>query len=105
MVDIDPNDKEQLRAYFNSETARLVWSELERFYAQGVVLSIARGLSLVDVAVELAQDNKEQFEQWIAAESVTAVSEQQAREWHAETTELWTVVAAPWVLVQEQKSP
>lgn len=104
MVDIDRNDPEQLAAYFNAETAQIGWEELERFYAQGVVLHVADELDLVQVAVKLAQDDTEQFQRWIEADLVGRLSDENAQRFHANRPTVWAVVAAPWVLVQENKS-
>lgn len=104
VVEIDRNDPEQLAAYFNSETAQIGWEELERFYAQGVVLHVADSLDLVHVAVKLAQDDTEQFSAWIADDVVGRLKDDVAARYHKERPTVWAVVAAPWVLVQERKS-
>ena len=103
VVEIDRNDPEQLAAYFNGETAQIGWEELERFYAQGVVLHVADSLDLVQVAVKLAQDDTDQFKAWMEAEQVGRLSDEVAARFHADRPMVWAVVAAPWVLVQENK--
>ena len=85
---------------YHSQTARIHWHELQKPYARGAVVQVAPGLNLVDVAVQLGMDNTAAFQRWIAAGDVAAVSDDQAREWYNQNTELWAVVAAPWVLVQ-----
>lgn len=103
MVEIDRNDPEQLAAYFNAETAQIGWEELERFYAQGVVLHVSDVLDLVQVAVKLAQDDTVQFQQWMEAQQVGRLSDEVAARFHRDRPMVWAVVAAPWVLVQENK--
>lgn len=100
VVEIDKNDPEQLAAYFNSETAKISWSELERFYAQGVVLHVKHPLDLVDVAVKLAQDDAATFSNWIEKNQVGRMADDVAAELYASQEDVWAVVAAPWVLVQ-----
>lgn len=102
MVEIDPNDEEQLAAYFNGETARIAWQELERFFAQGVLLFVDDSLDLIEVAVRLTRDDKVKFEAWIADQLVGQVTDQQASGWQSANADLWAVVAAPFVLVQER---
>lgn len=104
VVDIDRNDPEQLAAYFNGETAQIGWEELERFYAQGVVLHVADSLDLVNVAVKLAQDDTNQFRQWMDASLVGRLSDEVAARFYADRPMVWAVVAAPWVLIQEHKA-
>ena len=89
-----------LRREYLGQTARIPWRELQTHYARGSVITIAPELDLVEVAVQLGLDNTEPFQRWIDAGCVAAADDQQARCWYAENTELWAVVAAPWVLVQ-----
>ena len=94
-------DRELKRAKINSETAKIPWSELQRFFAAGKVMWIDSGLDLVDVAYALEQDQIEQVKQWTEALQLAPVSDQQARRWISSDTSLWAVVIKPWVLVQE----
>ena len=74
-------DRELKRAKINSETAKIPWSELQRFFAAGKVMWIDSGLDLVDVAYALEQDQIEQVKQWTEALQLAPVSDQQARRW------------------------
>ncbi len=94
-----------LRNEYLSQTARINWRELQTWYASGSVIMVDGALDLVEVAVQLGMDNTARFEQWITAGSVVRVSDDQAREWLAVDQELWAVVAAPWVLVQQRSAP
>jgi hypothetical protein len=42
-------------------------------------------------------------QQWLSDGRIARVTDDQAREWLEPDTQLWTVVARPWVLVQEEK--
>ncbi len=90
-----------LRAEFHAQTARIPWRELQPHYARGAVVLVSPGLDLVDVAVLMRQDDREQFERWIAEGSVAGVSDERAADWFEANPEVWAVVVAPWVLVQE----
>ena len=94
--------EELLRQEYRGQTARIHWHDLQTYYAQGSVVSVAPQLSLVDVAVQLGMDNTACFQQWIDAGDVASVSDQQALAWYETNQELWAVVAAPWVLVQHK---
>lgn len=95
----DPD--EVLRAQLNAETGKLSWKELERHYARGVVIKVAVGLDLVNVAAHIVRDDKPTVEAWLASGQVARASSDDARSWHDRDATLWAVVAAPWVLVQE----
>lgn len=94
-------DFESLHGHLNKETARASWAELERFFASGSILWVAPALDLVAVAAAMASDRKEVFEAWLQAGQVVRLADERARTWSETAPELWAVVVAPWVLVQE----
>ena len=100
----DAEKLELLRAEFHSQTARTEWHTLQVHFARGAVVLVSPELDLVEVAVQLQVDNKQEFEAWIAAGLVAGVSPEQGRAFYAANTCLWTVVAPPWGLVQESDS-
>ena len=85
----------------HAETARVNWQELEVHFARGVVISVASELDLVEVAVGLANDDKAAVERWVTAGQVEHLGVETARDWSDRDPELWAVVVAPWVVVQE----
>ena len=101
MADELTQRRDRLFAEYLSQTARIPWRDLQTYYAGGSVVYVAAELDLVDVAVQLGLDNTAAFEQWIAAGTVAPVSDEQALLWYESERELWAVVAAPWVLVQD----
>jgi len=97
MVDSD----ELLRAKLNAETARLAWPELQRHFARGAVIKVASGMDLVEVALNIARDDKAAIADWLATGQIQRASSDDARDWHDRNAHFWAVVTAPWVLVQE----
>ncbi|QCP50123.1 DUF2288 domain-containing protein [Trinickia violacea] len=85
-----------------AETAKIGWSELERFFARGVLLRVARDLDLVSVAEAIANDDTTQVAQWLAAGLVERVQTETATDFSARDPDLWAVVVSPWVCVQER---
>lgn len=96
---------EILRAKLNSETAKVAWAELQRHQARGVVVCVAGEIDLIEVAVAMAQDNGAVIDQWMQAGKVSKATDETARDWLVRDPDLWSVVVAPWVLVQERISP
>jgi hypothetical protein len=84
------------------ETAKIDWCDLERFFAQGKLLSVVRDLDLVSVAEAIANDDATQVTQWLAAGLVSRMQADTARDYGARNPELWAVVVSPWVCVQER---
>jgi len=92
---------ELLRAKLNAETGKLAWSELERHFARGVVIKVAGDLDLVEVAVAMSHDDKAVVEAWLQQGRIARAATEDAIAWHAQQSQFWAVVAAPWVLIQE----
>lgn len=94
-------DRELVRAKINTETAKIPWRELQRFFAAGKVMHVAGELDLVDAAFALQQDDVDQVKIWTDRFQLFPVSDDQARRWVDEDATLWAVVVKPWVLVQD----
>lgn len=101
MNDID-QQQELLRAKINGETARMHWSELERFFASGVVIAVSADLDLVEVALQIANDHKDAIAHWMEEGRVGRAGDAQAAAWHEQNALLWAVVVKPWILVQQK---
>lgn len=99
------DQNEELKAQLNAESGKLVWKELEKHYARGVVVKVAQDLDLIEVAICFAEDNKEPIERWLTSGELEKVTEDDARRWNEEDPLFWSVVVAPWVLVQVAETP
>ena len=91
-----------LHDQLNLQTARISWPELERFFAKGQVLQVSADLDLVNVAEALIEDNTEKFTQWTQTCQVQHLSDAVAKQWVTDDGNLWAVVVAPWVVVQNR---
>ena len=85
-----------------AETAQIEWSELQRFFARGVLLKVARDIDLVSVAEAVASDNTKQVTEWLSAGLVERTTPETATDLAVRNPELWAVVVSPWVCVQER---
>ncbi len=95
---------EELRSRLNTETARIGWRDLQRFYAQGQVLLVDDHLDLIEVAASVAEDKAELVRGWMEARQLSQPDADCAQQWYDEERQLWAVVVAPWVLVQREKA-
>ncbi len=91
-----------LQENLNSETALVDWDELIKHFARGVIVHVAPQLDLIEVAATMASDKKNEVEQWLEKGLINRASDDNARDWNQRKPRFWCVVAAPWVLVQEQ---
>lgn len=93
---------DDIKAKLNLETSRINWHDLQVYYARGHVVKVSPELDLLDVAAELAADNTARFQHWMSGGQVGDVAPDLAQQWYDNNTELWAVVIAPWVLVQDR---
>lgn len=96
------DDDVPLLEKLHSETALIAWSELQRFFAQGVVINVAPDLDMIELAVMLAEDRSEELKSVMDSGKVGPPNNELARAWFANNAMLWSVVVAPFVLVQDK---
>ena len=92
---------EDLRCKLNGETGKVGWNELARHFARGVVIRVAPGLDLIEVAATMVRDDKPAIEAWLASGQIARAATPDAIDWNVRQPVFWAVVTAPWVLVQE----
>ena len=97
-----PRDNEEslARGKLVSETAKIPWQDLQRFFANGTAIFVAPELDLVETAYQISVDNGAQVKQWRDSGLVEPVTDAQAIEWLEANALVWSVVVRPWVLVQ-----
>ncbi|SKA85221.1 hypothetical protein SAMN02745130_02594 [Thiothrix eikelboomii] len=91
-----------LRTRLNLETGRITWQELGFFFARGRVLQVAADLDLIEVASALANDEAPQVSAWLKTQQLSVLSDLTAKAWAGDDQQLWAVVVAPWVVVQQR---
>jgi len=92
-----------LKDEIHSETSKIAWPELQRFFAAGKAIYVSPDLDLVEVAVQVSSDNSGLIRQWMDTGKLAPVSDDQARYWIGANATVWAVVVKPWVLVQDMK--
>ncbi len=96
-------DEALARAKLVTETAKIPWQDLQRFFANGTAVFVESELDLVEAAYQLSVDNAVQVKQWQADGVLGAVTDKLAIDWLENDTLVWSVVVRPWVLVQAVK--
>ena len=86
------------------ETAAISWQELQPFFARGALLWVDGRQDLVVVAEALASNDQTKVKQWMEQGVLGKLEDGQAEDLLARDPQLWAVVVAPWVLVQEKAS-
>jgi len=99
---INPLHANPLYINLLGETAAITWQELQPFFARGALLWVTPGMDLVEVAMAVAEDNGAQVGQWLSEGLISKVEAPLAEDLLARDPQLWAVVVAPWVMVQER---
>lgn len=97
----DGLDDQALYQELVGQTAKVDWSDIERFFAKGQIVKVEPSLDLVDVAMAMIRDRAEQFKAWQVDGGIAPLEAQTARHWASGEATLWAVVTPPWILVQE----
>jgi len=103
MNEIDPKSVNSLKRKLNQDTAKIRWQALAEHQQQQAVVEVDSNLDLILVGCEFAQDNHEQVAEWLQSGKLAKVSDEKAEIWRQDDREMWAVVVAPWVLVQQLK--
>ena len=98
--DVELTPEEEKRARILGETAKIPWTDLQRFFAGGLAIGVHPELDLVDVAYQMSVDNEPQIKSWMDSGHLAQISDGQAIEWLEANALMWAVVVKPWVLVQ-----
>ena len=97
----DEKDPAVIRARLNTETARIAWQELAPHFARGSVIVVGSELDLVEVAAAFVEDRQQDVAKWLGDGQLARAQDSHAERWNRDGCEMWAVVVAPWVLVQE----
>ena len=89
------------RDLLNAQTGRLAWAELARHFARGVVVCVAPGQDLVEIAERLVTNDADTVERLYESGFLRRALDEDAMHWQQHDQEFWAVVVAPGVLVQE----
>ena len=87
----------------STETAKIEWTELQKFFAAGNVYQLRLGLDLPLLAEKFKCDDALHIKRLLDTEDLKPVSDNQARTWIEQNAIVWAVVVAPFVLVQDLK--
>jgi hypothetical protein len=96
------DQSDTLYAKLLGETAPISWQELQPFFARGVLLQVDGTQDLIEVAQAVAENNQAKVVEWLNGGQLRKVDVAQAEDLLERDPQLWAVVVAPWVLVQER---
>jgi hypothetical protein len=94
-----------VRSKLRGEVLSSYWEDLAPHQQRGGLLLLAPALDLLDVAVAVANDDKQRVANWLASGSLRRASEQDRARYESDAEEeagvpFQFVVVQPWVLAQ-----
>ncbi len=92
---------DELRSKLNTQTGKVLWPEIQRHFARGVVLVVDAQADLIEIAVHVIHDNQVVVEDLLSSGELKKASIENARLWQKSDPLFWAIVVAPWVLVQK----
>ena len=99
------NEISTLYAQLLGETAQITWAEVMPQFAKGNVLWVASQQDLVAVAEYIINDDKKQVSALMQQKALHVLTDETAMDYATRDPELWAVVVAPWVIIQERHTP
>ena len=91
-----------LYAKLLGETAPISWQELQPFFARGALLWVESTQDLIAAAQAVAENDQDKVATWLESGLLSKLDDARAEDLLARDPQLWAVVVAPWVMVQER---
>ena len=90
-----------VRNKFEKDLAEVTWRDLRFHLQKDAIIIVAEDLDLVDVAVAVASDDKEQVSMWIAVGKLSKPDQEQIDQWEAQQDKPFRMlIAQPYILSQ-----
>ncbi len=87
---------------FKRDLAEVCWRELKIHLQRDAIITVARDLDMIGVAVAVADDNKDAVEEWIEKEQLGKPSEEQLKSWEKNQEKSFRMlIVQPFILIQE----
>lgn len=94
-------EENSVRENFAKDLAEVAWKDIRINLQRDVIILVAEDLDLVDVAVDVAEDNKDQVSLWIAAGKLVKPTREQIDEWETQLDKPFRMlIAQPYILAQ-----
>lgn len=89
------------RDELQQQCAAIAYQEIQRFFAKGMMVLVADGVDIIDVAWLMQNNEVTTLTQLIAQKKVIRVHDKHAKKWSKKNTQLLAITVVPWLLVQE----
>ncbi|PSB02183.1 DUF2288 domain-containing protein [Merismopedia glauca] len=91
---------EDIKTQLAQDIAEIEWEVLIPHAQRDAIIIVDSGLSLLDVAVAIAKDDRMSVQHWISEALITKPSQQQLSDWNGQPEQKFTaVIVQPFVLI------
>ncbi|MEA3545596.1 MAG: DUF2288 domain-containing protein [Thermodesulfobacteriota bacterium] len=86
---------------FKRDLAEVDWRELKIHLQRDAIIIVSAAIDLIEVAVAVADDDKNRVEAWIAAGQLGKPTEKQLESWEQEPDNRFRMlIVQPYILIQ-----
>jgi hypothetical protein len=96
----DPESEQAFAAKLQQDCAQIDWRMLKPHYDRGAIIIVKEGFDIIEAGVQIARDNADVVNRWIAEQILIKPTPEQADEWEQHNLRFQCVVIAPFVLIQ-----
>lgn len=87
---------------FKRDLAGVTWRELKIHLQRDAIITISTEIDLIEAAVAVAEDDKNQVEAWVDAGQLAKPTEKQLEIWEQEEDKSFQMlIVQPFILIQE----
>ena len=86
---------------FARDLAEVSWRDLRIHLQRDAIITLTKDLSLIEVAMAVAKDQKSQVESWVTAGKLSKPSELDVQTWEGELDKPFRMlIVQPFILIQ-----
>lgn len=94
-------EEKNVRDGFAKDLAEVDWKDMRIHLQRDVIILVSEDLDLIDVATDVAEDNKDQISLWIASGKLTKPTKEQIDQWENQLDKPFRMlIAQPYILAQ-----
>ena len=94
-------DDKSLADKLRQEWGIVDWQLLKPHFARNALIMLSPKQDIITAGVQIASDNRELIEQWLADQTLSKPTASQSTEWEKSNPSFRSLVVAPFVLFQQ----
>jgi len=92
--------EQPLKEKLKGDVGTADWKALSAHFQRDALITVSGAFDIVEVGVMIAEDNKEQIQQWLKRGEIGKPTLEEVDAWKENSTEFTTLILSPFVLIQ-----